>query len=160
MASAVGIEFATQTANALAPNVGQSSQAQFQVMAETLKQMLQVVAQMGNLAQEMAGVKGMVEDHDRRIDDLEKNLRRSVRLNPDEIGALYNAVHQRAAEVVEALGCPEDYRKHVVRIWHRLKREFGVNSYYFILRKDFEEAMQLVASYDGIGRTWPNKFAR
>lgn len=95
---------------------------------------------------EVADIKG-------ELNDINRKLRERITLDQNQIGTLYQAVHDRAAWA--AKHHPDTpYGTHIQTIWRKIKRDLVVNKYQFILDKDYNYAMSAVMAYPGFGRNW------
>lgn len=134
--------------------------ASIQAIAEQIMTLSGATARAMQAAkQAVDGVREMKTDLDAirtQVDDVTREVRERIPLDPQQEGTLYQAVHARAAWAVK-LFPDETYKTHIVRIWNKLKRDLVVSSYRRIPSKQYDYAMQAVLAYPGFGLSWKVK---
>ena len=89
-----------------------------------------------------------------RMSKIEADQRDAILINPNEKQQIREAI---AAKVREFCPAGKGKEKHFARLYGRLHREFGTNTYEGIRRVDLNQSLKYITTYDGQLTTWATK---
>lgn len=82
-----------------------------------------------------------------RMAQIEAKQRDSILVDPLDKQRIKEAIAKKAREY-------GGEKIHFSRMYGRLHREFGINSYEFLRKVDLNQALRYIAAYDGQRTTW------
>ena len=110
-------------------------------MAQTMNQMQLVVASMAE----------MISATNRNVDDLRRQVQRMDKATPAQVGAIREAIRQRAAELCAAYGCEGCEKKVAAAIRKSIRIDTGAGSLKEICKDHVKPTLAQVATWDDFG---------